>query len=170
MSGTGPETPQAAEVPTGDPANSAAAEKPRADEAFASWQQLHEHALSLSPHYEIFNGDNIRFRYSYQGEIFNIFFRHTRRGSGTSWLLMGVRTAPANPEVTKALTETLHPVGALCLVGDYLCVNHNLPLRGLRPSQLQRALHALCDSAAAFAKLLSAPTTRSVGYLDHLAE
>jgi hypothetical protein len=152
------------------PAGNDAAAVSTPDEPFGSWRQLHDHALSLSPHYEIFDGDNIRFPYAYQGESFQIFLRHSRRSSGTSWLLLGVRTAPANPAVTKMLTETLHTVGALCLVGDYLCVDHNLPLRGLRPSQLRRAMHALCDSARAFAKQLTAPTAQGVGYLDHLAE
>ena len=80
MSNPGPDSPQPS-PPAADQAASKAAT--RADEAFASWRELLEHALTLSPHYEIFDGDNIRFRYAYQGDIFNIFFRHTRRSSGT---------------------------------------------------------------------------------------
>ena len=100
MSNQGPDSPQPS-PPSADQAASSTAT--RADEVFASWRELLEHALTLSPHYEIFNGDNVRFRYEYQAEIFNIFFRHTHRGSGSSWLLMGVRTAPANPAWTKTL-------------------------------------------------------------------
>ena len=167
MSNLGPDSPQPSPPATEQAASKTAT---RPDEAFATWRELLEHALTLSPHYEIFDGDNIRFRYAYQGGIFNIFFRHTPRNSGTSWLLMGVRTAPANPALTKTLTDTLQPVGALCLVGDYLCVDHNLPLCGLRPSQLGRALHALCDSARRFTQMLEAPKAQGLGYLAHLAE
>lgn len=114
---------------------------------FTSWESLSRHLLHHGVHHEIFDSDNIRFTREHDGEVMQVFVQHAQRDSGGAWILFGIRFHPANPAVTATLTETGEPVGALCLIGDYLCYLHRLPLRGLRTSHVEQTIHALCAGA-----------------------
>lgn len=140
------------------------------DIEFGTWRDLQKFVLQLSPHFEIFDGDNVRLLYPHKNEKLQLFINHGRRITETTWVLFGIRTMPANPMATAALTNTLNPVGALVLMGDYLCVNHSMPLRGLRASHVHWTLHALCETALRFRDQLGKVVHEQSGLLAQYAD
>jgi hypothetical protein len=82
-------------------------------------------------------------------------------------VFVGVRVAWVKAfELEKVMRViTKEAIGALSLAGEYLCVGHNLPVRGLRAVDLETTIETLCDLAVRCLGEAEAPTSDAFSHL-----
>lgn len=140
--------------------------------SFDNWTELAAHLPTISSrHLDVSitpTGHHlIRFELRRQDQGFGVFFIHNARGTKSSWVFVGVRLAMVHAFDLEALMRVVveAPIGALSLAGDYLCVGHNLPVRGLRVVDLDATIDTLCDLAARCLAAAEPPKGDAFAYL-----
>ncbi len=140
-------------------------------DSFATWTELEAHLATISQRFlerwQSPTGNNcFRFAYPHAGEEWGVFFVHNELPSGTAWVFVGVRVAASSqfdfatlmPEIPRG------PVGALSLAHEYVCVSHNLPIRGLRPADLRLVIDELCELAKYCQSRAAAPASAGAAF------
>lgn len=145
-------------------------------ETFEDWAQLERHLLAISSRFQErwqspTGHDCLRFAYAYAGDDYGVFFVHNELDSGASWVFIGVRVAAASRFDLRALMREVPrgSIGGLSLAHDYVCVSHNLPIRGLRADDLRFTLDELCELAK-YCVSRAASTAIADATFAHLAD
>ena len=140
--------------------------------AFADWTAVRTYVISRVTDHESLNDDVIRFPYMYLGREMEVFIRHMVHDRGSGWIYLGCRLAPSPGLDLGGLIRRPRPgpVGTLSLALEYLCVGHNLPLRGLRPEHVDWTLDAVSAATIYYEAFLGERTARDLSALSHLID
>lgn len=119
---------------------------------FHDWDELSDHLRTLGSKFGDISSSThraCRMGFQFKDDVLGVFFVHNPTESGSSWVFVGVRIQPASRFDLVALMNDKPdgPIGALSLARDYLCLGHNLPIRGLTSETLQQTLEQLCEAA-----------------------
>ncbi len=139
-------------------------------EVFSSWSQLEAYLRGRSQLRDELDENNVRYAWSHEGQLMQLFVRHTLRNTGTTWLLFGVRVRPISEVTPESLIGFCEPVGAVAMLGDHLCLEQNLPLRGLSRDVLEATLKLLFTAALGFKNQTAQAAQSGAAALSHFAE